>query len=223
VDPISYMSAGSPVHCNDIAPPPPRYKVGGKWYCSYPDLRECYDPTMLPVDEVKIDPVTLNNIGLGKSIYSKEQLEEFATFQDSQGTRKAYLAETAELAYMGRNKKGEWGLALDTAAQIPLMDLVGMSFFPLYKVVEPMIFFLSILLMVWGGLRLVVTIFPRVAIIVRYRECGVWVLTAFWGMLFQLAISPFNWIDGVMDDVSRKVKDHDAGQRGHLRAGRQGG
>jgi hypothetical protein len=38
---------------------------------------------MLPVDEVKIDPVTGNNIGLGKSIYTKEQLEEFATFQDS--------------------------------------------------------------------------------------------------------------------------------------------
>ncbi len=30
VDPISYVikSAGSPIHCNDVAPP--RYKVGGK-------------------------------------------------------------------------------------------------------------------------------------------------------------------------------------------------
>ncbi len=34
VDPISYVikSAGSPIHCNDVAPS--RYKVGGKWYCS---------------------------------------------------------------------------------------------------------------------------------------------------------------------------------------------
>jgi hypothetical protein len=57
VDPISYVikSAGSPIHCNDVAPP--RYKVGGKWYCSYPELKECHDPAMLPVDEVKIDPV----------------------------------------------------------------------------------------------------------------------------------------------------------------------
>jgi hypothetical protein len=180
VDPISYVikSARSPVHCNDI-PPPPRYKVGGKWYCSYPDLRECHDPAMLPVDEVKIDPVTVNNIGLGKSIYTKEQLEEFAKFQDSQGTRKAHLAETAELACMGRNEKGEWGLALRSAAQVSLVDLVGMNFFPLYKVVGLMIFLLSLLLMVWGGLRHVVTIFLRVAIIVRYRGCGVWVLTAF--------------------------------------------
>jgi hypothetical protein len=33
----------------------------------------------------------------------------------------------------------------------------------------------------------------------------VWVLTAFWGTLFQLAVSPFNWIDGVMQDMGRKV------------------
>jgi hypothetical protein len=68
-----------------------------------------------------------------------------------------------------------------------------------------MIFFLSLLLMVWGGLRLVVTIFLRVAIIVRYRSCGVWVLTAFWDTFFQLAVSPFNWIDGVMEDMARRV------------------
>ncbi len=116
VDPISYVikSAGSPIHCNDVAPP--RYKVGGKWYCRYPELKECHDPEMLPVDEVRIDPVQVSNIGLGKSIYTQEQLDEFARFQDSQGTRKAYLAETAEMAYMGRNERGEWGQPL---AQLP--------------------------------------------------------------------------------------------------------
>jgi hypothetical protein len=87
---------------------------------------------MLPVNEVRIDPVTVNNIGLGKSIYTREQLEEFARFQDSQGTRKAYLAETAEIAFLGRDEKGEWGLALGLAAQMSLVDLLGMSFFPLY-------------------------------------------------------------------------------------------
>ncbi len=51
---------------------------------------------MLPVDEVKIDPVEVNDVGLGKSIYTQEQLDEFACFQDSQGTRKAYLAESAD-------------------------------------------------------------------------------------------------------------------------------
>ncbi len=68
---------------------------------------------------MRIDPVAINNISLGKSIYTKEHLEEFARFLDSQGTRKAYLAETAEMAYTGRKEKGEWGLALGSAAQGP--------------------------------------------------------------------------------------------------------
>jgi hypothetical protein len=30
-------------------------------------------------------------------------------------------------------------------------------------------------------------------------------MTAFWGTLFQLAVSPFNWIDAAMEDVGRKA------------------
>ncbi len=103
VDPISYIttSADSSVHCNDIAPP--RHHLGGKWYCSYPKLRECHDPAMLPVDEVKTEGLRMNDLSAGKSIYTKKQLDEFATFQDRQGTRRAYFAERAELAYTRRN------------------------------------------------------------------------------------------------------------------------
>jgi hypothetical protein len=82
---------------------------------------------------------------------------------------------------------------------------VGVNFFPLYRVVGPMVFFLSLLLLVWGGLRLAVTVFLRVAIIARYKGCRIWVMTAFWGTLFQLAVSPFNWIDAAIEDVGRKV------------------
>jgi hypothetical protein len=160
---------------------------------------------MLPINEVRIDPVKINNIGLGKSIYTREQLEEFARFQDSQGTRKAYLVETAEMAYSGRNEKGEWGLALSSAAQRSLIDIMEASFFPLYRVVGPMIFFLSLLLLVWGGLWLIITVLLRVIIIVRCKGCGIWVLTAFWGTLFQLAISPFSWVDAAMEGVGARV------------------
>jgi hypothetical protein len=170
-------------------------------YCGYPELKECHDPEMLPVDEVRIDPVKVNDIGLGKSIYTQQQLDEFARFQDSQGTRKAYLAETAEMAYIGRNERGEWGLALSTATQGSLIDIVGANFFPLYRVVGPMIFFLSLFLLVWGGLRLVVTVLARVIVIVRCKGCGLWVLTVLWGTLFQLAISPFSWMDAAMEGV----------------------
>ncbi len=93
VDPISLVikTAAAPVRCNDIAPP--RWKLGGKWYCSFPALRDCAEPAQLPVDPVKISDVNVLDLGLGRSIHSKEQMEDFARFQDSQNTRKAYLAE----------------------------------------------------------------------------------------------------------------------------------
>jgi hypothetical protein len=58
-------------------------------------------------------------------------------------------------------------LTLGAQAQLTLIDLMGMSFIPLYSVVGPLMFFLSLLLMVWDGLRIIVTIFLRVAIIMR--------------------------------------------------------
>ncbi len=105
----------------------------------------------------------------------------------------------------GRNERGEWGMALSTAAQGSLIDIVEAIFFPLYRVVGPMIFFLSLMLLVWGGLRLVVTILVRIIVIVRCKGCGLWVLTALWGTLFQLAISPFSWVDAAMEGVGVRV------------------
>ncbi len=83
-----------------------------------------------------------------------------------------YLAETAELAYTGRSESSEWGLALSSAAQGSLIDIVGASFFPLYKVVSLMIFFLTLMLLVWGTFRLMITILIRIIVIVRYKGCG---------------------------------------------------
>ncbi len=54
-------------------------------------------------------------------------------------------------------------------------------------------------------MKLVVTISLRVAIILRYRGCGVWILAVIWGTLIKLAMSPFNWIDKVMEEVGEKV------------------
>jgi hypothetical protein len=58
--------------------------------------------------------------------------------------------------------------------------------------------------MEWGGLRLIVTIFLMVVIILRYRGCGVWILAAFWGTLFQLEVSTFKLIDLVIEDGGRR-------------------
>ncbi len=48
---------------------------------------------------------------------------------------------------------------------------------------------------------MIITVFLRVIIIVRCKGCGIWVLTALWGTLFQLANSPFSWVDSAMESM----------------------
>ncbi len=51
-----------------------------------------------------------------------------------------------------------------------------------------------------------VTILVRIIVIVRCKGCGLWVLTALWGTLFQLAISTFSWMDADMEGVGVRVR-----------------
>jgi hypothetical protein len=99
IDPISFVikAAAAPVRCNDIAPL--RWRLNGLWYCAYPQIWDCSEPGRIPIKPVNIDDVGVMNLGLGRSIYSPDQLEEFMRFQESQGTRRAFLADSAERAY----------------------------------------------------------------------------------------------------------------------------
>jgi hypothetical protein len=85
---------------------------------------------------IAIDDIKVMNLGLGRSIYSPAQLEEFARFQESQGTRRAFLAESAERAYNSR-AGGQWGSGLSDLATESLIDAVGYHLVPMYRVIGP--------------------------------------------------------------------------------------
>jgi hypothetical protein len=57
---------------------------------------------------------------------------------------RAYLAELAKMPYT----HGEWGLALGNQAQSLMIAVIGTSFITIYKVIEPFVFFASLLVMV---------------------------------------------------------------------------
>jgi hypothetical protein len=125
VDPISFVikAAAAPVRCNDVAPP--RWRLNGRWYCAFPEIRDCAEPGKIPMKPIAIADI----LGLGRSIYSPAQLEEFARFQESQGTRRAFLAESAERAYNSR-AGGQWGSGLSDLASESLIDVVGYHLVP---------------------------------------------------------------------------------------------
>jgi hypothetical protein len=164
---------------------------GKKWYCSFPALRDCAEPSQLPVDLVKISDVNVLDLGLGRSIYFKEQMEDFARFQDSQNTRKAYLAEAAELAYLGRSG-GEWGLGLTELARDQIVNAVEYRLILLYRLIGPTAVMILVMFIV-GMARMLIDILVRAIIIARVRGWGFWMFGALWDTAFQVAVSPFRW------------------------------
>ncbi len=119
VDLISFVikAVAAPVRCNYIAPP--RWRLNGRWYCAFPQIRDCAELGRIPMKPIAI--IEVMNLGLGRSIYCSAQLEEFALFQESQGTWRAFLAESAERAYNGR-VGGEWGSGHTDLANLSLFN-----------------------------------------------------------------------------------------------------
>jgi hypothetical protein len=187
IDPISFVikAAAAPVRCNDIAPP--HWRLNGRWYCAYLQIRDCSEPGRIPIKPVNIDDVGVMNLGLGRSIYSPEQLEEFMRFQESQGTRLAFLADSAERAYNSR-VGGEWGSGLTGAATDSLIDAVGNHLVPMYRVIGPTAAVALLILFLVGVVRMLADIVVRAIAIARVPGCGWWLIGAFWGTLFHMAV-----------------------------------
>jgi hypothetical protein len=139
-----------------------------------------------------IDDVQVMRLGLGRSIYSPDQLEEFRRFQESQGTRRAFLADSAERAYNGR-VGGEWGSGLTDLARDGIIDAVGYHLVPMYRVIGPTAAVALLVLFLIGILRMMLDIVVRAVAIASVRGCGWWLLGAFWGTLFQVAVAPMRW------------------------------
>ncbi len=119
-------------------------------------------------------------------------MEEFARFQESQGTRRAFLAESSERAYNSR-AGGQWGSGLSDLATETLIDAVGYHLVPMYRVIGPTAAVALLVLFLVGILRMLLDIVIRTIAIARVRGCGWWLMGAFWGTLFHVAVAPMQW------------------------------
>ncbi len=57
VNPISFVikAAVAPVGCNDVAPP--RWRLNGRWYCAFPEIRDCAEPGKISMKPIAIDVI----------------------------------------------------------------------------------------------------------------------------------------------------------------------
>jgi hypothetical protein len=144
--------------------------------------------------------------GLGRSIYSKEQLDAFHEFQMAAAVRAAYVADSSELAFSRRGPGGEWGLGLGNHAQAAIVDLVGLSFVPLYRFVGPASMLVILVLFFVTITRLVFTVLFRVIVIGKAKGCGFYLLGALLGCVYQVIISPLKWADSAAQSMAKRVE-----------------
>ncbi len=136
-----------------------------------------------------MDDVDILGLLLGKSIYSKQQMEEFVRFQDSQNMQMTYLAEVAELAYLEKSE-GEWVLGLTDLAKEQIIDAVGYHLIPLYRLMGLAAIIIILILSIVGMVRMLLDIIVRAITIARVCGCGFWMFGALWDTAFQVAVSP---------------------------------
>ena len=63
-----------------------------------------------------------------------------------------------------------------------------------------------LVIFVVGLVRLVATLLIRTVIITKKKGCGVWVLAAVWGTLYQLIITPIRWADSTAERMAKDVE-----------------
>ena len=207
VDPITLVlkSVGSIVQCNSIAPP--RYFIAGRWFCAYPDLLECQAPSLFPIEPLGIADRSDDELhGLGRSIYSKEQIEQFLIYQEVSGSRAAFLSAQTQIAFKNRNANGEWGLPFNQFQSDQILDSVGLSFIPLYRFFGPITVTILMVLFVVGIARILITITIRIMSLVRAYGCGPWLLAGFYGAVFQFLMTPLNWADSLAKEVAERME-----------------
>lgn len=89
-----------------------------------------------------------------------------------------------------------------------MIDTIGTNFIPLYRFFGPISITIILILFVIGLVRILGTFVFRVLVLVRLHGCGVWVLGAVWGALFQILISPVKWADKAAKEVADRVEEH---------------
>ena len=189
-DPLTLILNEFPtvIPCSDIMPP--RWRMGGVWYCSHPRVLPCESPSQLNLTVTTYKPLHQFTTGLGKGIYSAEQLQRHQEFQLAQMSRRPVLAKITNAATTG-------GHGSYLGSPISEMDIKQLSFDIAYHLF-PVIYYLgeawkyvSTFLLIALCLKILGGAIIRSFITYRRRGCGRWVVFAAWETLFIVITTPW--------------------------------
>ena len=86
-----------------------------------------------------------------------------------------------------------------------LVDAVGHHLVPMYRYIGPTATMALVILFLIGVVRMLLDIVIRAVAIAKVRGCGWWLMGAFWGTLFQMAVAPVQWAVDKGHNIGKKV------------------
>ena len=183
-DPFTWIVHDFPtvVPCSPVMPV--RWYLEGKWYCATPEVRPCPPPTRIQPQLNRTEAGDFAR-GLGRGIYTTQQIEQHRAYWRSTTSRRAVLSKAANVASQG-GYGGHLGLFVSPLEVDELSDQIARLVFPLFPLLGYAWQIFSGVFLALVIVKTMVECVVRMAYIYLERGCGCWVLLGLWNTLYQL-------------------------------------
>lgn len=212
VNPITRIMQRFPtiIPCSDIMPVRWKLDIGeDTWYCSKPDVYQCQGVTTLsPLAPAKTDADFTT--GLGRGIYTPEQLKAHAAYDTMMTTRGAVLAHITNAA-AGSGTDNALGSTLTAQDFVRIEDHIIPGIMPFFWWLGDVWHYLTgfsmlyLILAIFGGWLI------RSIALYRQRGFGWWLLAAVADSTMMLVAMPVNIVQSIWREMwaphERQIRD----------------
>ncbi len=194
VDPITKIVRPYPnvVPCSTLHPV--KWKIDDQWVSATPKTQVQVAPHRLNLTFGIVNYPESFSEGLGRGLYTQQQLNEHRMFIRSQDTRSAVVSKVTNAAIRNAHHVGVLGLPLSADDLPDLSAYVTWDIFPLAYFFGDAWHWISGLILFIGVIKIVLGSFIRMMMAYKKRGCGWWMFSALWATGFMVIMYPFELI-----------------------------
>ena len=214
-DPLTRILTDFPtiIPCSDVMPP--RWKMGSDWYCSHPRVLPCGPPEQLNLSVTQFRPLHDFTLGLGRGIYSTEQLEQHRRFQISQTSRRPVIAKIANAA--ANHRQGPYlGSPLTAVDLDDLTTHISWSLFPFAYWLGDLWRYISSFMLVALLFKLVVGSTAKAWVGYRRHGCGRWMLFSLWNTAYLIITAPWRIVSQTAEAMTAPLDEDSTASGDHM-------
>lgn len=196
------------IPCSPLTPV--RWKIRGKWFCSYPEIKACEEP-------VEFSSAEFPTLSKDRDVFSAQELEDHHELYRVISIKDSIQAWIALLATGYPVRVKEPVEILLTPRQIRTLEAgMGAVLFPMYNIIgggEGWTIFCTFFL-IFVVLKAAAGCLLRMCITCSHRGCGWWLIPSIWGTLWSILDIPrhvfkgANRVSGAVVQDFNKMQDN---------------